>query len=651
MSNSRGETLGWLPLAFAAPAIALAAWLVVLPVRVFAARFGYPMDLEWMEGGTLYHAHRLFQGLAIYGPPSAGFLPFPYPPLHFAIVGLAGLVAGLDYPTGRAVSIACMALTSALLFREVLRQVASRLEGAALGLVAVASIAAGFPAVDGWYDLVRNDAMAIALPVWAACVAGASRLSRGRLLALALLLTASVYTKQTGAFFAAWIGLWVLARDWRSGLWLAVLTLAASVIALVGLQLWTDGWFWTWLFLLGDQSLVPQRLGMILWHLFAFAPFLAALPLLVAWLAYARRLSARGALWAGMLLAALLAAVLPAMKPGGYFNNYLPVVVLAGPVALVLLADAVRALGSENGRAVALRCLVFAGSAVFLFAHRFAVEDHVPSAEQWREAVALGDFIGRLHGGVLIPSHPFLAVRADPTSLQLHRMPYTDAHWAGVEGLDLDAYVDAANARWLILDGDEDLVDLQLRKHYGAESPLPVSADVLVGYDTSPRLLLERRTRTEMRDVRTLFDFEAPAYGADWRIAGDAFAEGPTEILPRYRDVVGLEGARLAGSYHSLLHERATGSLTSPPFVIDRSHLALLVGGGSGPATRVELQVDGEPVRTTSGGGRDTVGEVTWDVGALRDRRARIVAIDEATEPGGIILLDDVRLLESGATQ
>src|SRR5690606_23094615 len=66
-----------------------AGWALILAV-VFALRVGFPLELEWMEGGSLQQAFRVQQGLPVYGPPSPEFVPFLYPPLYPALLALLG---------------------------------------------------------------------------------------------------------------------------------------------------------------------------------------------------------------------------------------------------------------------------------------------------------------------------------------------------------------------------------------------------------------------------------------------------------------------------------------------------------------------------------------------------------------------------------
>ncbi|MEQ1572124.1 MAG: hypothetical protein ABMA64_41230, partial [Myxococcota bacterium] len=83
-----------------------AAALMVQVGRGMVGRWSYPFDLEWMEGGMLAHAWRVSHGLALYPSPGPEWIPFVYPPGYPALLAALSVVAPLDYPLGRAVSIA-----------------------------------------------------------------------------------------------------------------------------------------------------------------------------------------------------------------------------------------------------------------------------------------------------------------------------------------------------------------------------------------------------------------------------------------------------------------------------------------------------------------------------------------------------------------
>ena len=146
------------------PALVQLGW----HLRIFAGRAGFPLDLEWMEGGTLVHAQRIAAGQGIYVRPSLDFVPYLYTPLYPALLALLSFVFPFGYLLGRLVSL--LAFFSALVLLGVL--VASeargmgwgrRLLAALVGLVGAAAVVTAFAFTGGFFDLVRSDSLLLAL--------------------------------------------------------------------------------------------------------------------------------------------------------------------------------------------------------------------------------------------------------------------------------------------------------------------------------------------------------------------------------------------------------------------------------------------------------------------------------------------------------
>jgi hypothetical protein len=91
----------WLWLLLALPGLLQ----LLLLCTAFFARFAYPYDLEWMEGGMLTHAAQLDEGRTMYRAPSVDFIPYLYTPLYPTVLAALGKLFGLGYQVGRAVSI------------------------------------------------------------------------------------------------------------------------------------------------------------------------------------------------------------------------------------------------------------------------------------------------------------------------------------------------------------------------------------------------------------------------------------------------------------------------------------------------------------------------------------------------------------------
>lgn len=141
-------------------------------------------------------------------------------------------------------------------------------------------------------------------------------------------------------------------------------------------------------------------------------------------------------------------------------------------------------------------------------------------------------------------------------------------------------------------------------------------------------------------------DFEGQSYDG-WQAKGDAFGSGPARgTLPGQMDVSGFKGKGLVNSF--LGGDHTTGSLTSPPFTINRKYLSFLIGGGGWEgATCMNLLVDSKVVRTATGsnkkaGGSEALGPDMWDVSEFAGKSAVLEIVDRATGGWGHINVDHI---------
>ena len=141
-------------------------------------------------------------------------------------------------------------------------------------------------------------------------------------------------------------------------------------------------------------------------------------------------------------------------------------------------------------------------------------------------------------------------------------------------------------------------------------------------------------------------DFEGKDWGA-WKVEGDAFGPGPARgTLPSQMEVGGFEGKGLANSFVG--GDKSTGTLTSPPFKIERKFINFLIGGGKHPGeTCMNLLVDGKVVRTATGpngkpGGTERLDWEAWDVSDLAGKAATIQIVDQAKGGWGHINVDQI---------
>lgn len=139
--------------------------------------------------------------------------------------------------------------------------------------------------------------------------------------------------------------------------------------------------------------------------------------------------------------------------------------------------------------------------------------------------------------------------------------------------------------------------------------------------------------------TRLIADFEGTDFG-NWKSEGTAFANGPTRPLPG--SITGFEGIGIANSFG--VADAEQGVLISPEFVIDGDWLSFRIGGGNHPGELgIRLRVDGEVVRSETGGNGSNLEQKLWDLRPLRGKNAVIEIFDSYTAGDwGHVTVDDI---------
>jgi hypothetical protein len=632
--------------------------------RVMGSRVDYPYDLEWMEGGQLYHAQRLLNGASLYRDCTDGFLPFPYPPVHALTVAAAGATFGMNYLVARLVGVVAFAFIVGLLAREVFADGRPRGRRVVLSAMAAGGIAASFPITGGWYDLVRVDSVyfafllagaRLALPPRARAGTGTpERLSTTRAIASAACLAAALYGKQTAVFFLPPIALYAWWRYGRRGLAFGSLTALFCVAPGAWLTWRGDGFFWSMMVdVMGHHPLVELQAREAALRGLVFAPPLALLPFATLWLARLGRLHKDLAFWLLMLLTAAIASIVTSAKVGAFQNNLMTLCVLAWPVTAMVVAELLDAYPRRKSS----RSVITIAATWLAIAHfaRLSYEPgkFVPSRRHRASVRELYRLVGELEGGVIAPGHSFLPVLAGHDNVQIHEQGYIDIMGAGLKRVDVIDCFGKLDSRWLLLDDASQphmraLIDMGYRR----ARRLPTIARTPVGMYTRPVALYERVDDApifaERRRVRPLFDFEDGNYDG-WEVEGQAFDWGPSTPINGFQSPVGGQrGGHFADSFHPQALDAAVGRLTSPPFTIDRHRLGFRVGGGRSKRLSVELLIDGDVKQSLVGAGQnfEMLGPIVWDVSDLVGRSARLRLVDAETGGWGHLMVDAVELFD-----
>jgi hypothetical protein len=244
-----------------------AAVLICLSFNMLALSIRYSLD--YAEAPLVDQAMRLLQGENIYRPDisTPPYTISNYPPLF--ILALTPFVAlfGPTFTGGRFISMLCTWLVAICIGILIKRLTGNRLAAWVSGMLFVA-----IPFVVRWSSLLRIDMLALALSMFALVVLTHKLLTTRRLIVVAVLLTAAIYTRQSYALaapFAAFV--WLFANHgWRRALVLTAWVAGLSAVLFGLLMLLTGGGFY---FNIVTANINTWEFDRVRWNAEAFLKF------------------------------------------------------------------------------------------------------------------------------------------------------------------------------------------------------------------------------------------------------------------------------------------------------------------------------------------------------------------------------------------
>ena len=134
----------------------------------------------------------------------------------------------------------------------------------------------------------------------------------------------------------------------------------------------------------------------------------------------------------------------------------------------------------------------------------------------------------------------------------------------------------------------------------------------------------------------------------DWTATGDAFVGQPIRgdaVSARRKDMKSEhQGEFWIGTFEKS-GDKATGTLTSAPFLVDKPYASYLVGGGSDNTVRVELlDQDGKVIHRSSGRVTENMRRVVVDLKSHQGKELSIRLVDEGTGGWGHLNFDGFQL-------
>lgn len=373
-------------------------------------RLGTPVELEWMEGGSLQMLLQILSDKPLYGPPGVDFVPYTYTPLYFYVSALLSGIFGANLFTLRLVSFTASLASFIFLYLIVRRETRSVLAGAA-----AVGLFAGSYAVNGnWFDVARIDSLCMSLALAAMWLGLGEPRARTLMLGGALI-ALSFFTKQVALVVSGPLLCAVVASHGRKGLLFVSSAILTLLIGTLYLQITSDGWF---LFYALESPRTRWQSNLSLYHL-ARAALLEFLPIFMIPLAISiplvcnliRRPSRKGLSLLLSIGGLFLAAAWGRVESLNFLNSSIPahlgVAILFGLTVGDFLGDGSKRLGL-------LTILVAFALQILFFATMLG--PIIPSKQELSNYTAYSSRITSLAKPVYLPDQGYVSILGSDSS-------------------------------------------------------------------------------------------------------------------------------------------------------------------------------------------------------------------------------------------
>lgn len=293
----------------------------------------FPYEAHYMESSMIQSIARISSGLPLYCKPSIHYIPWLYEPLYYYTGAAITSVTGMTFVTARLPSIlSTIALCSLLYF--VLRK---ETEKFFFSIAGPGLLLAAFSKTEFCLIHARTDSLFTFLLLAAVVLVYYSRSNTG-LICGALILSLSIFTKQTGLLFVVPIAsyLWFY-RGWKRML---IFFAAVSIITIAGsylMNVYTEGWYRYYTFLIPRAKGKTLRLEYAISGIFFYA-FLRCWGISILALFSMKYLfrdsdikRERSFVYFGLVfLTAIIAGFFGILNTGGEHNVFLPMAAACG---------------------------------------------------------------------------------------------------------------------------------------------------------------------------------------------------------------------------------------------------------------------------------------------------------------------------------
>jgi hypothetical protein len=306
--------------------ILMGLYFLALWLNNIAHRVAYPFPIEYLEDAIFFHALRIYDGRPLYIDPNDGFASIIYVPGYFYLLAGVYKILGPSIVTARFISLLSTIGMMALLLSLSFRRMRSRM--ALIPLFIYLSLM--YAHFAGYQDLGRVDPLMVLMVLGGLFIIGDGRTGMKRVLPGVLLISLACYVKQPALAYLPFVYAFIIFRDRKAGVVSTIISLALLIGIFFAANSATNGWFGYYtLKLPATHWLRWDRISTIIFGGYVHYPVRGIIYLLISALiyfifriCYFRRIPLN--IIEAALPGAAIATILPYMKEGGYFQDFLP---------------------------------------------------------------------------------------------------------------------------------------------------------------------------------------------------------------------------------------------------------------------------------------------------------------------------------------
>lgn len=376
-------------------------YFVVILFYIFLKRMNYPFELEWMEGSTVEHIVRLFEGKKIYTEPTLEFIPHIYTPFFNYLGYVLSRLFGIGFFPLRLISIISSVGTSYLIYKLIYNETKS-IFSSIIGI----GIYTGSYALSGfWYDLARIDSLANFFTILSLFFLIKNSTNHSLIFSIVFSFLA-FYTKQSQLIIIGLMILPLLAKSLRIFLVYLASFLGLILLSILLENFFNDGWFFFWNFTL------PKEHHWVMSRIISFwttdiLPYFSISFLFIIPLTLDKSLWKKGKTQYFILffLASLINSYLLRLHYGGYNNVFIPLIIAIA----ILLPIACNYLQQSPNKFSFLNKIIFSALMIQLVLLFYKPERAIPKEENLKGGQQFIEFIAKVEGEVFIPCHSFIS--------------------------------------------------------------------------------------------------------------------------------------------------------------------------------------------------------------------------------------------------